>query len=201
MKTAALLVLLAVPLVAQRKPGSQLDRLPPNIERLTHFGERADISPDNRRDCFHGEELRRCDDDRSRHAHDPLPDVQCSGGGFPPRDAPVLRRLHPDRSRALRRHSRRAARGTTSSGSSARPRGAKPVRLNQKMSEGAAISKKSLKIAFSQTHEQAADLQPGASRLIVADVGSRREARSWSIGRRCTRARTELRHRRPGFLR
>ena len=49
-------------------------------------------------------------------------------------------------------------------------RGAKPVKFDQKMSEGAAISKKSLKIAFSQTHEQAPDLPPEASRLIVADV-------------------------------
>jgi Tol biopolymer transport system component len=38
------------------------------------------------------------------------------------------------------------------------------------MSEGVAVSKKSLKIAFSQTAEQAPDLAPGASRLIVADV-------------------------------
>ena len=44
------------------------------------------------------------------------------------------------------------------------------MRLGQKMSEGAAISKKSLKIAFSQTHEQAPDLAEGASRLVVADV-------------------------------
>jgi Tol biopolymer transport system component len=49
-------------------------------------------------------------------------------------------------------------------------RGSKPVRFNQKMSEGAAISKKSLKIAFSQVHDQATDLAPEASRLIVADV-------------------------------
>src|SRR5690349_20233826 len=49
-------------------------------------------------------------------------------------------------------------------------RGAKPVQLHQRMSEGAAISKKSLKIAFSQTAEQAPDLAPEASRLIVADV-------------------------------
>src|SRR5262249_46588920 len=49
-------------------------------------------------------------------------------------------------------------------------RGSKPVRLDQKMSEGAAISKKTLKIAFSQTHEQAPDLPEGASCLIVADV-------------------------------
>jgi Tol biopolymer transport system component len=38
------------------------------------------------------------------------------------------------------------------------------------MSEGAAISKKSLKIAFSQTSAQNPDLPQGASRLIVADV-------------------------------
>jgi Tol biopolymer transport system component len=48
--------------------------------------------------------------------------------------------------------------------------GSKPARLDQKMSEGAAISKKSLKIAFSQTREQAPDLAEGASRMIVADV-------------------------------
>jgi len=48
--------------------------------------------------------------------------------------------------------------------------GSKPQRLEQKMSEGAAISKKSMKVAFSQTREQAPDLADGASRLIVADV-------------------------------
>src|SRR5262245_7475061 len=46
MKTVAVLMLLALPFV-QRQPGSQLDRLPENIERLTYFGERADIAPDN----------------------------------------------------------------------------------------------------------------------------------------------------------
>lgn len=44
------------------------------------------------------------------------------------------------------------------------------MRLGEKMSEGAAISKRSLKIAFSQTAAQAPDLAPEASRLIVADV-------------------------------
>jgi Tol biopolymer transport system component len=38
------------------------------------------------------------------------------------------------------------------------------------MSEGAAISKKSLKIAFSQVRAQAPELAEGASRLIVADI-------------------------------
>jgi len=49
-------------------------------------------------------------------------------------------------------------------------RGSKPVKLGQKMSEGAAISKKTLKIAFSQTSAQAPDLAPQASRLMVADL-------------------------------
>src|ERR1051326_2339273 len=52
MKAGALLALAALPLAAQRKPGSQLDHLPPNMEMLTHFGERADISPDNQRVAF-----------------------------------------------------------------------------------------------------------------------------------------------------
>ncbi len=49
-------------------------------------------------------------------------------------------------------------------------RGSKPVTLDQKMSEGAAVSKKTLKIAFSQTAAQSPDLAPEASRLIVADL-------------------------------
>lgn len=49
-------------------------------------------------------------------------------------------------------------------------RGSKPIKLDQKMSEGAAVSKKTLKIAFSQTAAQAPDLAPETSRLIVADL-------------------------------
>ena len=48
--------------------------------------------------------------------------------------------------------------------------GARPVKLGQKMSEGAAISKKSLKIAFSQVAAQSPELAPEASRLVVADL-------------------------------
>jgi Tol biopolymer transport system component len=38
------------------------------------------------------------------------------------------------------------------------------------MSEGMAISKKGMKIAFSQVHAQAPELPAGASRLVVADL-------------------------------
>src|SRR5215467_5390425 len=49
----SLLALLAffVP-IAARIPENPLDHLPKNIEILTRFGERADISPDNQRIAF-----------------------------------------------------------------------------------------------------------------------------------------------------
>src|SRR5438046_10154489 len=43
-------LLLALP--AERKQGNPLDHLPPNLEILTYFGERADSSPDNLRVAF-----------------------------------------------------------------------------------------------------------------------------------------------------
>jgi hypothetical protein len=48
----ALLAVWVPTVVAQRKTGNPLDHLPPNIEILTYFGERADISPDNQRVAF-----------------------------------------------------------------------------------------------------------------------------------------------------
>jgi Tol biopolymer transport system component len=48
--------------------------------------------------------------------------------------------------------------------------GSKPVRFGRRMSEGAAVSKRSLKIAFSETSAQNKELPPGSSRLVVADV-------------------------------
>jgi Tol biopolymer transport system component len=47
--------------------------------------------------------------------------------------------------------------------------GSKPQALDQKMSEGAAISKKGMKISYSVTHAQDASLQPGHSQLFIAD--------------------------------
>src|SRR5438876_12336857 len=35
-----------------RQPGNPIEHLPANIEVLIHFGERADISPDNQRVAF-----------------------------------------------------------------------------------------------------------------------------------------------------
>jgi hypothetical protein len=46
-------------LIAQRKLGGQLDHLPSNMQVLTYFGERADISADNRRGNRAGPKCRR----------------------------------------------------------------------------------------------------------------------------------------------
>src|SRR5207237_8006963 len=49
-------------------------------------------------------------------------------------------------------------------------RGSRPIKLGQKMSEGAAISKKSLKISYSETSEQNPELASESSRLVVAEL-------------------------------
>jgi hypothetical protein len=169
MKTAALFALAALSLPAQRKPGSQLDNLPSNIEVLTHFGERADISPDNRRVAFM---VKSFGDAMTIDLQTRV--IRCLTCNVPA--AAFLRVMHlttgdyiligPEHFQDIRTSRTRDNELWFLS----KEPGSKPVRLDQRMSEGAAISKKSLKIAFSQTHEQAPDVAEGASRLIVADV-------------------------------
>jgi hypothetical protein len=163
------LLLLALPLAAQRQPGSQLDHLPPNMEILTHFGERADISPDNQRVAFMAKSFgdAMVIDLKTRI-------IRCLTCNVPA--AAFLRVMHlptgdyiligPEKFQNIQTSRARDNELWFLS----KERGSKPVRLGQKMSEGAAISKKNLKIAFAQVHAQAADLPEGASRLVVADV-------------------------------
>src|SRR5215831_16565745 len=169
MKSILLLLALTLPLFAQRKPGSQLDHLPPNIEVLTHFGERADISPDNRQVAFMTKSF---GDAMTIDLGTRV--IRCLTCNVPA--AAFLRVMHlatgdyiligPERFEDIR-VSRHRDNELWFLG---KERGSKPVRLDQRMSEGAAISKKNLKIAYSQVHEQAPDLAPDTSRLIVADV-------------------------------
>lgn len=163
------LMILVLPLAAGRKAGSPLDNLPPNIEILTHFGERADISPDNRCVAFMAKSFgdAMVVDLETRT-------VRCLTCNVP--GAAFLRVMHlvtgdyiligPEHFEDIRISRARDNELWFLS----KERGSKPIRLGQKMSEGAAISKKSLKIAFSQVQAQAPDLAPEASRLIVADV-------------------------------
>jgi hypothetical protein len=165
-----LILFLAVMLPAsQRSPADPLQHLPANIEVLTHFGERADISPDNQRVAFmvksFGDAM--VIDLKSRA-------IQCLTCSVPA--TAFLRVMHlvtgdyiligPDHFEDIRTSRTRDNELWFLS----KERGAKPVKFGQKMSEGAAVSKRSLKIAFTQTAGQASDLPKEASRLIVADV-------------------------------
>jgi len=167
--TLLALLLLTQPLVAQRKQDSPLDHVPSNITQLTHFGERADFSPDNQRVAFMGKSFGDAFvvDVKTRI-------VRCLTCNVP--GAAFLRVMHlsnadyiligPDhfeninvsrsRDNELWYLSQKA--------------GSKPVKLGQKMSEGAAISKKSMKIGFSIGHPQDPSIPEGATQLFVADV-------------------------------
>ncbi|HEX5169027.1 MAG TPA: hypothetical protein VFW11_07620 [Cyclobacteriaceae bacterium] len=164
---ASLALILALP--ADRKPGDPLDHLPPNIEILTHFGERADISPDNQRIAFMAKSFgdAMVVDLKTRA-------IRCLTCNVPA--ATFLRVMHlstgdylligPDHFEDI---------STSRSRDNelwflSKERGSKPVKLGQKMSEGAAVSKTNLTLAFAQTAEQAPDLAKGASRIVMADL-------------------------------
>src|SRR5215475_3462742 len=154
---------------ADRKSGSPLDHLPANIEVLTHFGERAEISSDNQRIAFmvksFGDAM--VIDLKSR-------EIRCLTCNVP--GAVFLRVMHlttgdyiligPDHFENT--HISRARDNELWFLSKAP--GSKPVKLGQKMNEGAAISKKSMKISFAEASEQASDLPEGASRLSTAEI-------------------------------
>src|SRR5207237_4977482 len=139
------------PLTAQRKPGSQLDNLPPNIEILTHFGERADISPDNRRVAFMA---KRFGDAMTIDLQTRV--IRCLTCNVPA--AAFLRVMHlstgdylligPDHFENINTSRSRDNELWFLS----KKRGSKPVKLGQRMSEGAAVSKKNLTIAFAETN-------------------------------------------------
>src|SRR5207247_526765 len=160
-------LLLALP--AERKQGNPLDHLPPNFELLTHFGERANISPDNLRVAFMAKSFgdAMVIDLNTR-------EIRCLTCNVPA--AVFLRVMHlvsgdyiligPDHFEDIRVSRARDNELWFLS----KERGSKPVKFKERMSEGMAVSKKSLKVAYSQVHAQAAEVPAGASRLIVADV-------------------------------
>jgi hypothetical protein len=152
-----------------RSPENPLDHLPQNIEVLTHFGERADISPDNQRVAFMAKSFgdAMLIDLKSRV-------ITCLTCNVPA--AAFLRVMHlvtgdyiligPDHFEDIDTSRTRDDELWFLS----KQRGAKPVKLGEKISESVAVSKKSLKIAFSQLPVQAPDLAPGTSRLVVAGL-------------------------------
>jgi len=161
--------LLAIDAKPSQKAGNPMDHLPANIEVLTQFGERADISPDNQRVAFMAKSFgdAMLIDLKSRA-------IRCLTCNVPA--AVFLRVMHlvtgdyvligPDHFENI--HTSRTR--DNELWLLSKEAGSKPVKLGQKMSEGAAISKKSLKIAFSVLPAQDPALTPGGAQLIVAGL-------------------------------
>ncbi|MBD0297673.1 MAG: hypothetical protein ICV84_21200 [Flavisolibacter sp.] len=139
------------------------------MEVLTGFGERADFSPDNKRVAFMAKSFgdAMVIDLTTRK-------ISCLTCRIPA--AAFLRVMHlpsgdymligPEKFEDI--HVSRSR--DNELWFLSKEKGSKPIRLNVKMSEGMAISKKTMKVAYSQVHAQAPDLPEGASRLIVADI-------------------------------
>jgi hypothetical protein len=163
------LLVLSQQQLRQRKTGNPLDHLPANTRLLTHFGERADFSPDNLSIAFITKSF---GDAMTVDINNGI--IRCLTCNVP--GAAFLRVMHlvtgdyiligPDHFEDI--HTSRSR--DNELWFLSKKAGSKPVKFGQKMSEGMAISKKSLKIAFSQTSSQAGDLPGGASRLVVAEL-------------------------------
>lgn len=155
--------------IQQRKEGNPLDNLPDNIEILTYFGERADISPDNKSIAFMSKSFGDAMTiDLETH------DIRCLTCNVP--GAAFLRVMHlvtgdyiligPDHFENI--HISRSR--DNELWFLSQKKGSKPLKLNRKISEGAAVSKNSLKIAFAELPAQAPDLARGESRIVVAEI-------------------------------
>jgi hypothetical protein len=165
----AALVLSSCAVYAQRKQSSPLDALPANEEILTHFGERADFSPDNQRVAFMDKSFGDAFviDLKTRI-------IRCLTCSIP--GAAFLRVMHLSNGdyiligpeKFIDTHISRE-RDNELWYLSAKP-GSKPIRLGERMSEGAAISKHSMMISFSETPGQNPDLAKNESRLFTAEV-------------------------------
>jgi hypothetical protein len=163
------LLLLSTAAAQGRKTGSPLDHLPRNIEILTHFGERADFSPDNQRVAFMAKSFGDAFviDLKSRV-------IRCLTCNVP--GAAFLRVMYLPSGDYILIGAERFKDLKTSRHAEnelwflSKTPGSKPLRFGQRMSEGAAISKRNMRIAFSETSSQNPELPSGASRLILADV-------------------------------
>jgi len=167
-----LILLCSTNVIAQqqaRKPGSPIDHLPANITMVTQFGERADFSPNNQQIAFMAKSFgdAMLYDIRTKK----ITCLTCSVPG-----AVFLRVMHlsngdyiligPEKFENINISRRR----DNEFWYLKKQKGSKPVKIGIHMSEGMAISKTSLKIAFSQLHDHIAEIPEGASRLIVADL-------------------------------
>jgi Tol biopolymer transport system component len=165
-----LLILLMLPAPADhRKQDNPLDQLPANEEILTHFGERADFSPDNQRVAFMDKSFGDAFiiDLKSRV-------IRCLTCNIP--GAAFLRVMHLSNGDYVLIGPEKFTDPDTSRDRdnelwylSSKP-GSKPQRLNARMHEGAAISKTGMLISFSETHGDHPEFPRDYSRLMVATL-------------------------------
>jgi Tol biopolymer transport system component len=171
--TASLLAtVLAVSISPQgTKQGSPEDSPPPNVTRLTHFGERASWSPDGKRiafmeksfgDAFEVDVATKAIRLLTHYAHPGFLRVQfLPNGDYFLIGARTFTDIRTTRSRDQEMWILKA---------DAKP-GDHAVPLDHKISEGVAISARSTKIAWSNTHGQYPDLLPeGESVIYTADI-------------------------------
>jgi len=153
----------------KRKTGDPYASFPSNIERITYFGERADISPDNKRVAFMSKSFgdAMVIDLKTRQ-------ITCLTCGIPA--AAFLRVMHLSNGDYLLIGADQFQDIKTSRNRDnelwylSKELGSKPIKLGQKMSEGAAISKKSMKISFAELNDQIPEVAPGSSRIVVVDL-------------------------------
>jgi hypothetical protein len=150
----------------QRKQGDPLANLPENIEVLTRFGERADISPGNDQVAFmskvFGDAM--VMDLKSR-------EISCLTCNIP--GAAFLRVMHlpnGDYLLAGPEHfeNPQVSRKNADLWFLSKLPGAKPVKIGLKVNEGIAVSKQHMKIAYTQWTAQ-------GTRLMTADLDLRGE--------------------------
>jgi Tol biopolymer transport system component len=170
---AAFSTLAAAALAQPRKSGSPETELPPNIEALTGFGERAAWSPDDKRiafmsksfgDAFEIDLLSKRIRLLTGHFQHPgfLRVHYLPSGDFFLIGARTFTDIRTTRSRDQEMWVLKADARTP------------PTALDHKISEGVAISRRSTKIAWSNTHGQYPDLIPeGESVIYTGDVVSR----------------------------
>lgn len=152
-----------------RKKGSPLDNLPANIEVLTVFGERADFSPDNNEIAFMAKSF---GDAMVIDLETKM--IRCLTCNVP--GAVFLRVMHLVNGDYLLIGPEYFENISISRARDnelwylSKERGSRPVKLDQKMSEGAAVSKTGMTIAFTVTWDQDSSLREGESYMMVVDI-------------------------------
>ena len=167
-----ILLAIVVSLAQGTKQGSPEENLPPNIARLTHFGERASWSPDGRRIVFieksFGDVYEVDVDTKVVRLLTHYPHAGYLRAQFLPNGDHFLigaRTFTDIQTTRSRDEEMWILPGT------AKP-GDRPVPLDHKISEGVAISRGAMKIAWSNTRGQYPELAQGESVIYTADIVS-----------------------------